>query len=171
LRAACCYSSTLASDKEPPCEFWLVTSTSVAYPVSQLSSMLVIPCTLHPNTLVCFASSNWDYPEYIPEDFSIDQNNHPLFGALEGGGGCDGAGIWPLLQHAHLLPPWGVSHFLDSAFGARSNWAILRGADVALDDCCRPRRRRLPPVRGRYRFPPSPFGITVSTSSSRKETQ
>ena len=63
-----------------------------------------------PNTIALKElPTRWDYadPAYahgIAEDFPIDQSKHSLFGASQGRGRRDGAGVRPLLRHADLLP-------------------------------------------------------------------
>ena len=50
-----------------------------------------------------FEYSNPAFEHGIPEDFPIDQSKHSLFGASKLA--VDhGAGIWPLLRNAHVLP-------------------------------------------------------------------
>ena len=63
--------------------------------------------------------SRWDYDDArfengISETFSIDQSKHSLFGRLQSSGRRDGAGIRPLLQHAHLCFTRRLSHGAES---------------------------------------------------------
>ena len=80
-----------------------------------------------PNTLTMHElETRWDYADpavsqWHPGGVFNRPKQALTVRRIEGGGGCDGAGVRPLLQHAHLLPPRRLPHRAES-LGCRVAW-------------------------------------------------